>query len=421
MFRIISKTWALFFGYAIICLGHGLQGTLIGVRAIIEDFSYIATGIIITGYYVGYLTGSILIPFFLKRVGHIRVFAALASLASIAILLHSIFINPIVWSFIRILTGVSIAGIFVIMESWLNEKSTNETRGSFLSIYMVVTFSFLGIGNFLLNLSNPENFDLFVLVSILLSFALIPILLTSSNPPEFENTKRLTFKQLYQISPLGFVGAILIGLAHSTVFGLGAVYAKTKGLDNFQVSLFLVIVTIFGAVFQWPIGFISDKFDRRIVLIILTLLAAPICILIIGSSYISPIILFIFLALYSGMSLPLYSLTIANTNDYLKPDEIVAASAAIAVLVGLGSIFGPIITSYFMTIFGPNGFFIFLFIVHLVLGLFGIYRMAIRIKPSDIKSQYVPLPRTITPTGMELNPKAEIEDSYLGKDSFFEK
>ena len=144
MISIIFKTWALFFGYAIICLGHGLQGTLVGVRSVVENFSYIETGFMITGYYVGYLIGSIFIPYFLKNVGHIRVFAALASLASIAILLHSIIILPFAWFLIRILTGLSIAGIFVIMESWLNEKSTNKTRGTLLSTYMIITFSFLG-------------------------------------------------------------------------------------------------------------------------------------------------------------------------------------------------------------------------------------------------------------------------------------
>ena len=421
MLLIIHKTWALFFGYAIICMGHGLQGTLLGVRATIENFSYISTGIIISGYFIGYLSGSLIIPILLKRAGHIRVFAALASLASIAILIHSLFINPVMWFFIRILTGVSIAGIMVIMQSWLNEKSTNETRGSLLSLYMIITFSFLGLGNFLLNLSDPAKVDLFILISILLSFALIPILLTTTNPPKFENPKRLTFLELYKISPLGFISALLTGLAHSVIFGLGAVYAKTKGLDNFQVYLFLVIVTIFGSLFQWPIGYVSDRIDRRIVLIIATLVASIICILIIGSSYISITLLFILLAFYSGMSLPIYSLTIAHTNDYLQADEIVAASASIAVLVGFGAIFGPIIASYFMTIFGPSGFFVFLFLVHLSIGLFGIYRMAIRTKPKDIESQYVPLPRTITPTGMGLNPKAEIDDNYLGEKSFFEK
>ena len=149
MMSILMKTWALFFGFAIISLAHGLQGTLLGVRAIVEGFSFVSTGLVVAGYYVGYLAGSILIPIFLQRVGHIRVFAALASLASIAILLHAIFLDPFSWFFIRILTGISLSGIYVIMESWLNDKSTNETRGKILSIYMIITFTFVGLGQFL--------------------------------------------------------------------------------------------------------------------------------------------------------------------------------------------------------------------------------------------------------------------------------
>jgi len=274
MASVILKTWTLFFGFAIICLAHGLQGTLLGIRAIVEGFSFVSTGFIVAGYYVGYLAGSILIPILLQRVGHIRVFAALASLASIAILLHTILLDPFSWFFIRIITGISLSGIYVIMESWLNDKSTNETRGKILSIYMIVTFCFVGLGQLLLNLSDPVKVDLFVLVSILLSFALLPILLSITEAPKFDNPKRLALNELFVISPLGFVGAFFIGLAHGVIFGYGSVYAITKGLSIFEISIFMVIVSIFGAIFQWPIGFLSDRIDRRIILISVTLIAS---------------------------------------------------------------------------------------------------------------------------------------------------
>ncbi len=407
MFAVLTKTWALFFGFAIISLAHGLQGTLIGVRAVFEGFSFISTGFVVAGYYVGYLTGSIVIPIFLKRVGHIRVFAALASLASIAILLHSVFIQPYMWFFIRILTGISLAGIYVIMESWLNDKSTNETRGQILSIYMIITFAFLGCGQFLLNLGDPVKVDLFILVSILLSFALLPILLSVTEAPVISDPKSFTLKELFVVSPLGFVGAIFTGLAHSAILGYGAVYAATKGLGLFEISIFMVLVTSCGALFQLPIGYVSDKIDRRIVLIGVTLIASVLSIFIVASSYISIFIFFALLAIYAGMSLPMYSLTIAHTNDYLRQDEIIGASSTIAILVGLGSICGPIIASFFMKIIGPDGFFVYLFIVHGLLGLFGLYRVAKRAKPTDLESQYTPLPRNISAAGMELSPIAE--------------
>ena len=406
MIAVLTKTWALFFGFALISLAHGLQGTLIGVRAVVEGFSFISTGFIVAGYYVGYLTGSIVIPIFLKRVGHIRVFAALASLASIAILLHSVFIEPYMWFFIRILTGISLAGIFVIMESWLNDKSTNKTRGQILSIYMIITFVFLGMGQFLLNLSDPAKVDLFILVSILLSLALLPILLSVSEAPNITNPKKFSLKKLFVISPLGFVGAFFTGLAHSAILGYGAVFAAAKGFGIFEISIFMVIVTSFGALFQWPIGYISDKIDRRIILIAVTLIASALSLFIVASSYISLIVFFLLLAIYSGMSLPMYSLTVAHINDFLQPNEIIGASSAFAILVGLGAICGPITASFFMNIIGPDGFFIYLFIVHGLLGLFGLYRVAKRSKPADLESLYTPLPRNISAAGMELTPIA---------------
>ena len=407
MFNILLKNWALFFGYALISLAHGLQGTLIGVRAVFEGFSFISTGFVVAGYYVGYLAGSITIPVFLKRVGHIRVFAALASLASIAILLHSVFLQPQMWFFIRILSGISLAGIYVIMESWLNDKSTNETRGKILSIYMIITFAFLGLGQLLLNISDPIQVDLFILVSILLSFALLPILLSNTEAPNTNDPKKLSLNELFVISPLGFVGAFFTGLAHGALLGYGAVYATAKGLGLFEISIFMLIVSSFGALFQWPIGYISDKIDRRIILVGVTFIASGLSLFIVISSYISIIIFFILLAIFAGMSLPMYSLTIAHTNDFLKQNEIVGATSTIAILVGLGAICGPIIASFFMNIVGPDGFFVYLFIVHGLLGLFGLYRMAKRSKPADLQSQYTPLPRNISAAGMELTPIVE--------------
>ncbi len=407
MLNVLRNTWALFFGFGVICLAHGLQGTLIGVRSVLEGFSYISTGLIVAGYYVGYLTGSIVIPIFLKRVGHIRVFAALASLASIAILLHTVFINPYSWFLIRILTGVSLSGIYIIMESWLNDKSTNQTRGQLLSIYMMITFVFVGMGQLLLNISDPAKVDLFILVSILLSFALLPILLSNTEQPNTSDTKSFSLSEFYVISPLGFVGALFTGLAHSAVFGYGAVYATTKGLSILEVSIFMIIITSFGALSQWPVGYLSDRMDRRLILIGVTFVASGLCILIVGSSYISLTLFFILTAIYSCMSLPMYSLAIAHTNDFLQQNEIVAASSAFAKLVGIGSILGPILVSATMSIIGPNGYHIFLFLIHGLLGLFGLYRMTKRSIPTDSESQYVPLPRNITPAGMELNPITE--------------
>ena len=404
MLTILQKTWALFFGFALISLGHGLQGTLIGVRSVIEEFTFISAGLIIAGYYIGYLSGALTIPIFLQRVGHIRVFAALASLASIAILLHSVFLHPYSWFFIRIITGISLSGIYVIMESWLNNKATNETRGKLLSIYMIVTFVFVGLGQFLLNLSDPAKVDLFILVSILLSFSLLPILLSNTEQPTISDTKYFTLKEFYILSPLGFVSALMIGLAHSALFGFGAVYVSSKGFTLFEISVFMVSISSFGALAQWPIGYISDKIDRRIILIAITFIAAGLSIFIVISSYLSFILFIILSGIFSAMSLPMFSVAVAHVNDFLESNEIISASSTFNILIGIGSILGPILVSSSMTLVGPNGFFIYLFLVHGTLGLFGLYRMTRRVKPRDLESQYIPLPRNISAAGMEMNP-----------------
>ena len=410
MFTVLQKTWALFFGFALISLGHGLQGTLIGVRSVLEGFSFFSAGLIIAGYYVGYLTGALTIPIFLQRVGHIRVFAALASLASIAILLHSVFVHPYSWMFIRILTGVSLSGIYVIMESWLNEKSTNQTRGQLLSVYMIITFVFVGAGQFLLNLGDPAKVDLFILVSILLSFALLPILLSTTEQPNSESPKYFSLKEFYLVSPLGFVGALATGLSHSAVFGYGAIYASSINLTIFEVSLYMTIITSAGALSQWPIGYISDRIDRRVILVGVSFIASGLSLFFIFANFM-PLPLFLLITgLFSIACLPMYSLAVAHTNDFLQPNEIVSASATFGILIGIGSIIGPLVVSSFMEILGPVGFYIYLFIIHGLLGLFGLYRMTQRTKPRDLESQYNPLPRNISPAGMEMNPVTELTD-----------
>ena len=410
MLTVLQKTWALFFGFALISLGHGLQGTLIGVRSVLEGFSFFSAGLIIAGYYVGYLTGALTIPIFLQRVGHIRVFAALASLASIAILLHSVFVHPYSWMFIRILTGVSLSGIYVIMESWLNEKSTNQTRGQLLSVYMIITFVFVGAGQFLLNLGDPAKVDLFILVSILLSFALLPILLSSTEQPNSESPKYFSLKEFYLVSPLGFVGALATGLSHSAVFGYGAIYASSINLTIFEVSLYMTIITSAGALSQWPIGYISDRIDRRVILVGVSFIASGLSLFFIFANFM-PLPLFLLITgLFSIACLPMYSLAVAHTNDFLQPNEIVSASATFGILIGIGSIIGPLVVSSFMEILGPVGFYIYLFIIHGLLGLFGLYRMTQRTKPRDLESQYNPLPRNISPAGMEMNPVTELTD-----------
>ena len=273
MLAAIKTTWALFLGLAFIMLAVGLQNVLLGVRADLESFSTVVTGFIMSGYFFGFVLGSFATPRLVRNVGHVRVFAALASLASVAVLCHVLLVDPSSWVGMRIVTGFSYAGLYVVTESWLNDRSTNETRGQMLSIYMVVVLAGMGGGQLLINLFDPGSFQLFLLASVLVSIALVPILLDASPAPAFEAPSKLSLFELYRISPLGVVGCFGTGMAQAALIGMGAVYASSIALPVAEISLFMGLVYAGGMPLQWPIGRLSDSLDRRMVLTVVTLVA----------------------------------------------------------------------------------------------------------------------------------------------------
>jgi MFS family permease len=416
MNKILKNSWALFLGMGLIMLAHGYQGSLLGVRAVQEEFSLTATGFMLSGYYVGYFIGAKTIPSFILRVGHIRVFAAFASIASIVILMHSIFIHPFTWFILRVITGVSMVSIYTIAESWLNDRSSNRNRGSVLSIYMIVLYGSMAVGMFFLNFSKPQNFQPFILVSLFMSLALIPILLTKRKAPNFKKITGMSLKELYKTSPLGMVGSLFYGTAQSALFSLLAVYAASMNFTIFEISVVTFLLAISGAVAQFPIGKLSDKFDRRLIIIYTTFGAAlfALCAIIAsrqmylpGELGTSKLWFYIFLILFSFCSLPMFAIIFAHTNDFIPKEKFVAAGASLQFAFGLGAISGPFLCSLFMNLIGSNGYFIFLIIFHLLIGFFAIHRMRIRDTEDNPDSQFAAMPQTITPVGMELNPSTE--------------
>jgi MFS family permease len=421
MNKILKNSWALFLGMSFIMLAHGFQGSLLGVRAVQEEFSLTATGFMLSGYYVGYFIGAKTIPNFISRVGHIRVFAAFASIASVVILMHSIFINPLTWFILRIITGISMVSIYTIAESWLNDRSSNKNRGSVLSIYMVVLYGSMAVGMFFLNFSKPENFQPFILVSLFMSLALIPILLTKKKAPTFKKIQGMTLKELYETSPLGMVGSLFYGTTQSALFSFIAVYAASMNFTIFEISVVTFLLAISGAISQWPIGKLSDTFDRRLIIIFSTFGAAffALCAILAsrqmylpGDLGTSKLWFYIFMILFSFCSLPMFALIFAHTNDFIPKEKFVAAGAGLQFAFGLGAISGPFLCSILMNIVGSNGYFIFLIIFHLLIGFFAIHRMRMRETKDNPDSQFAAMPQTITPVGMELNPSTEpMEDS----------
>ena len=416
MNKVLKNSWALFLGMSFIMMAYGFQGSLLGVRAVQEEFTLTATGFMMSGYFVGYFIGAATIPNIISRVGHIRVFAAFASLSSLVILMHSIMISPLIWFLLRVLTGISMVCIYTVAESWLNDRSSNKNRGSVLSVYMVILYGSLGLGMFLLNFSSPKNFEPFILISVITSLALIPILLTKKKPPTFKKIKVMTLKDLYEASPFGMVSSFLYGIVQSALFTLLAVYATSMNFTILEISIVTFLLAISGAIAQFPIGKISDIYDRRKVIIFSTFGAAIFAIfsiLVSRQMYLpeglatSKTWFYIFFILFSFCSLPMFSLILAHTNDYISKEKFVAAGAGLQFTFGFGAISGPFLCSIIMDLVGSNGFFIFLFFFHSLIGVYGIYRMKIRPTIDNPDSQFVAMPQTITPAGIELNPTTE--------------
>jgi MFS family permease len=387
---LLRASWPLLLGIALMMLGNGLQGTLLGVRASLEGFEPAVTGLVMSGYYVGLLLGSLATPGQVARVGHVRVFAALLSLGSTGILFHALLVEPVAWFAARALTGYCFAGAFIVAESWLNGSATNENRGALLSTYMVVQLGGLALGQFLLNLADPRGFSLFMLVSVLVSVAAVPMLLTASPAPAVRPRQSVGFRELYRLSPLGVVGVVGVGFSNSALYAMGPVFAEAEGLSVALISAFMAAVIGGGVALQWPIGMLSDLFDRRRVIAATTLLAA----LVAASSLVmaGPPAWWLFAQFFlvGGLVLPMYALCAAHTNDFLSREQMVGASSALLLAYCLGAVLGPTLAASFMQALGPAGYPLFLAAVHGGIGAFALWRMTRRpVVPAEERVRHV--------------------------------
>ena len=386
VFSAAGSVWALLFGMGLLLLGNGLQGSLLGVRASAEEFGSTVTGLVMSGYFVGFLIGSRLAPRTIARVGHLRVFAAIASLASIAILVQSVVVTPGVWGLMRILTGYCLATAYIVTESWLNDRVTNEHRGGLLAVYMIVSYLGMGGGQLLLNAAEPTGYAPFILVSVLISFAAIPILLSITPQPVQDGHEALSVRQLYRITPLGVVGSFGSGILQGAVFGMGAVFASEAGLSLREVSIFMFVLIAGSALLQWPIGKLSDRMDRRRVITGLAFFGALVSLaavpaMLAGTDLLTALALFI-----GAGPMLLYSLFVAYTNDHLRAEQMVAASSGLILVFGLGAILGPSAAGALMDLLGPSGFLCVLAAGQAAIGGFAVYRMTRR-EPGPIDEQ----------------------------------
>lgn len=383
--------WALFVGVGLMMLGNGLHGTLMGVRSSIEGFDTRVIGLIQAAYYVGFLVGSRFTMSALGRVGHVRVFAALASMASTAVLVHSVFVEPFTWFAMRFVTGFCMAGLYVVVESWLNDQTTPETRGRTLSIYMVVTMGGVTLGQLLLNVADPGSFELFVIASVLVSLSLVPMALSEASAPPIQRPEPLPLRTLWAIVPTGMVTMFFSGAAAGAMFAMGSVYASDIGMSTAQISLFFSAALIGSVVLQVPIGSLSDRVSRRGVIFALAVGATVASFAGLSTSvgWTSLVVMFVI----GATSFPLYSLAIAYTNDWIEPGQRVGASALLVMVSGVGAIIGPLVAALLMSTFGSGAFFWSLVGAHGFIATYLGYRIIARDpKPVDEQSDYQPIP-----------------------------
>ncbi|MDB2497946.1 MFS transporter [Alphaproteobacteria bacterium] len=408
MLKAIISTWTLFFGLLLIAAGNGLQVVLLGTRAPEAGFSNIATGIVMSGYFAGIFAGSIIVPNILARVGHVRVFGAMSAIASAAVLLHVVFLDPFVWTGMRFASGFSFAGMYIVCESWLNEKATNETRGQLLSLYMITNMAGMAAGQLMISFGEAGGAGLFLLASVMVSIAVVPILITASAAPSFEAPERISFRRLVQVSPLAVVGMIFIGIVISMVFGMGAVYGRNIGLNNTQVGYFMTSITLGTLALQYPIGRLSDKFDRRVVIFGATVtggIAIGIASLF-GSDQFG--LLLIMMLIFGGLVFSLYSLFIAHANDYLAPSQMVAMSSGLLMVNGAGAVIGSPLAASVIEIFGTRGFMPTIAGFLFLLAGFVLYRMKMRSAvPAEAQGAFVAIPEVSSGVAVNLSPEVE--------------
>jgi MFS family permease len=383
MIRAITSVAALLFGTAILLTGQGLQGILVPVRATLENFSTISIGLMGATYFLGFTYGCWKGSVLIRGVGHARVFAAMTAIASATPLLHGLWVNPWIWSSLRFVSGFCFAVLYIVIESWLNERSTNENRGSVFSAYILINMTVLGVGQQMLLFYDPLHLSLFALTSVLVSLAAVPVALSKAeNPPPVEDTK-LDFRYLYRISTVGMLGSLGCGLANGSFWALAPVFAVTYSGDISLTANFMTAVVFGGAVGQWPMGWLSDRMDRRIVLAAVSFVAVIIgAVLWLMAAKLSSIGLITLAAIWGAMSFPVYSLAVAHANDRAEAGSFVMVSAGLLLMYGIGAIIGPFIASTLMT-FGSAGYlFLFTGIVHLLLAIYVVTRRFIRPQPA---------------------------------------
>jgi len=381
--RTLFTLSSLFLGFALLQMGNGLQGTLLAVRGGLEGFGSTSIGLLMAGFFGGMCLGSFSASTLIAQAGHIRTFAALASLGSAAALGHLLFIDPVFWIVLRVLTGFCFAGLIIVVESWLNATAVPEARGRVLSLYAICSMGASIIGQLLFTIATPEGFILFVLVSILMSVALVPISLSKVSAPLPDGEQESpSVRRLWEFSPFGAVAMLLMGACLGALYGLTPVYGQQLGFNQSQIGIMMAAVFLGGVILQYPLGVLSDRVNRRFVSIVAALVAAGVCasIGLAGNLPFLPALLVFGVA--GATILPNTSVIIAHVNDRAPVTALVAVSGGLVLMLGLGAVIGPILSGVLMEIYGPAALVIFVGGLQAAIALFGLVRIFLVEGPS---------------------------------------
>ena len=414
MFNAVRSVFSLLFGAAIMIIGNGLLFILLPIRLGVEGVPAETSGLVMSCYYAGFVAGSLWGRDLIGRVGHIRAFAAFAALVCAVTLLYALWFQPYAWAILRGLNGFCMAGLFAVIESWLNERSSNTTRGQILSLYMVTSYAASSVGQFMVNLSDVQTLTLYCVAALLLSISLVPVVLTHVQGPDLRGIAPLKLGELYRISPLGVVGCAGAGVLSGSFYGMGAIYAQAVHLSVFQVSLFMGMAVVGGLLFQWPIGRASDRFDRRTVMLVV-LIATTALFVVNYSLSIAGLqgkaadwILIGLPLLFGGGMAVIYPLAIAHAFDYVAKERMVAASSGLLLAWAIGATAGPLMASLLMGQFGPQALFAYMAVMTGAISLFTHWRMTRRAAlPSRDQATFVPV-TTTSSVAATLDPRSEL-------------
>ncbi|MCB1026141.1 MAG: MFS transporter [Microthrixaceae bacterium] len=408
----------LLVGVALLMAGNGLSSTLLGTRGGLEGFSPTVVGVVLSGYYVGFVGGSLAAPATIARVGHVRVFAGLASLGSGALLIHLVTPDAASWFMLRAVSGLCIAGLFVVTETWLNGAATNESRGALLSAYMVVVGASVFAGQMLYAATDPAGVGAFVLASVLVSLAVVPVSLATFDAPSLPESGGLHWGALWQTAPLAPVGAVISGFVVSGMLGAGVVYASVAGLNRLVTAAFIGAALLGGVALQVPLGRWSDRVDRRLVMVAAGTAGATASFLVaaIGPSH--RLVIIALTTVAGGATFSVYSLSLAHLNDYLEDHLTVAGGGRMVMLQGVGAVAGPVIGSALVGRIGPGALFVAMGVAYSVVAGFAVVRIGVR-DPADVEDRAEFAPVSVggaTVSSLE----ADLDDWYPASGGFVE-